>query len=247
MSDPLILIPARMAASRLPGKPLADINGQPMIVHVWRRACEAGIGPVAVATDSPEIVAVVEKAGGLAVLTRDDHPSGSDRIKEAADLIDPDGHHDVIVNVQGDLPTIDPRMIVASLGPLSDPAVDIATLAVVITRESEKTEPSVVKAIGSEIAPGHMRALYFTRVTAPSGEGPLYHHVGLYAYRRKALDRFVGLPPSPLEKRERLEQLRAIEAGMRIDIIVVDDVPLGVDTPHDLVRARDMLAARATK
>lgn len=246
MSDPLILIPARMAASRLPGKPLADINGEPMIVHVWRRAIEAGIGPVAVATDSPEIVSAMEQAGGIAVLTRDDHPSGSDRIKEAADLIDPDGHHDVIVNVQGDLPTIDPRMIAASLGPLSNPAVDIATLAVIITREAEKTEPSVVKAIGSEIAPGHMRALYFTRATAPSGEGPLYHHVGLYAYRRKALDRFVSLPPSPLEKRERLEQLRAIEAGMRIDIIVVDDVPLGVDTPHDLVRARDMLAARAS-
>jgi 3-deoxy-manno-octulosonate cytidylyltransferase (CMP-KDO synthetase) len=245
MSDPLILIPARMAASRLPGKPLADINGEPMIVHVWRRAVEAGIGPVAVATDSPEIVAAMEKAGGIAILTRDDHPSGSDRIKEAADLIDPDGHHDVIVNVQGDLPTIDPRMIIASLGPLSNPAVDIATLAVIITREAEKTEPSVVKAIGSEIAPGHMRALYFTRATAPSGEGPLYHHVGLYAYRRKALDRFVSLPPSPLEKRERLEQLRAIEAGMRIDIIVVDDVPLGVDTPHDLARAREMLAARA--
>jgi 3-deoxy-manno-octulosonate cytidylyltransferase (CMP-KDO synthetase) len=245
MSDPLILIPARMAASRLPGKPLADINGEPMIVHVWRRACEAGIGPVAVATDSPEIVAVMEKAGGLAVLTRDDHPSGSDRIKEAADLIDPDGHHDVIVNVQGDLPTIDPRMIIASLGPLSNPAVDIATLAVIITRESEKTEPSVVKAVGSEIAPGHMRALYFTRATTPSGEGPLYHHVGLYAYRRKALDRFVSLPPSKLELRERLEQLRAIEAGMRIDIIVVDDVPLGVDTPHDLARAREILAARA--
>ena len=245
MSDPLILIPARMAASRLPGKPLADINGEPMIVHVWRRAVEAGIGPVAVATDSPEIVAVMEKAGGVAILTRDDHPSGSDRIKEAADLIDPDGRHDVIVNVQGDLPTIDPRMIIASLGPLSNPEVDIATLAVIITREAEKTEPSVVKAIGSEIAPGHMRALYFTRATAPAGEGLLYHHVGLYAYRRRALDRFVSLPPSPLEKRERLEQLRAIEAGMRIDIIVVDDVPLGVDTPHDLARAREMLAARA--
>jgi 3-deoxy-manno-octulosonate cytidylyltransferase (CMP-KDO synthetase) len=244
MSDPLILIPARMAASRLPGKPLADINGVPMIVHVWRRACEAGIGPVAVATDSPEIVAAMEKAGGLAVMTRDDHASGSDRIKEAADLLDPAGLHDVIVNVQGDLPTIDPRMIAASLGPLSNPAVDIATLAVIITRDEEKVEPSVVKAIGSEIAPGHMRALYFTRATAPSGDGPLFHHVGLYAYRRTALNRFVALPPSPLERRERLEQLRAIEAGMRIDIIVVDDVPLGVDTPHDLERARAILAPR---
>lgn len=245
MPDPLILIPARMTATRLPGKPLADIHGEPMIVHVWRRAMEAGIGPVAVATDEAEIVAAVEAAGGRAVMTRDDHASGSDRIKEAADKIDPQGRHDVIVNVQGDLPTIDPRVIAASVGPLADPAVAIVTLAAVIDREEEKTEPSVVKAIGSEISPGHMRALYFTRATAPTGEGPLYHHIGLYAYRRSALDRFVSLPPSPLEKRERLEQLRAVEDGMRIDIIVVDDVPLGVDTPHDLERARAILAARA--
>lgn len=245
MPDALILIPARMMATRLPGKPLADIHGEPMIVHVWRRAMESGIGPVVVATDSPEILAAVEAAGGRAVLTRDDHPSGSDRIKEAADLVDPEGRHEVIVNVQGDLPTIDPRVIAASVGPLSNAAVDIVTLAAVITREEEKTEPSVVKAIGSEIAPGHMRALYFTRATAPSGEGPLYHHIGLYAYRRSALDRFVSLPPSPLEKRERLEQLRAVEDGMRIDIIVVDDVPLGVDTPHDLERARAILKSRA--
>jgi 3-deoxy-manno-octulosonate cytidylyltransferase (CMP-KDO synthetase) len=245
MSDPLILIPARMTATRLPGKPLADIHGEAMIVHVWRRAMEAGIGPVAVATDEARIVDVIETAGGRAVLTRDDHPSGSDRIKEAADILDPQGRHDVIVNVQGDLPTIDPRVIAASVGPLSDSAVDIVTLAAIITREDEKTEPSVVKAIGSEISPGRMRALYFTRVTAPGGEGPLYHHIGLYTYRRKALDRFVSLPPSPLERRERLEQLRAIEDGMRIDIIVVDDVPLGVDTPHDLDRARAILSARA--
>ena len=245
MPDALILIPARMTATRLPGKPLADIHGEPMIVHVWRRAMESGIGPVVVATDSPEILAAVEAAGGRAVLTRDDHPSGSDRIKEAADLVDPEGRHEVIVNVQGDLPTIDPRVIAASVGPLANAAVDIVTLAAVITREEEKTEPSVVKAIGSEIAPGHMRALYFTRATAPSGEGPLYHHIGLYAYRRSALDRFVSLPPSPLEKRERLEQLRAVEDGMRIDIIVVDDVPLGVDTPHDLERARAILKSRA--
>lgn len=244
MSDPLILIPARMSASRLPGKPLADIHGEAMIVHVWRRAVEAGVGPVAVATDEPGIVAAVEAAGGRAVLTRDDHPSGSDRIKEAADILDPEGRHDVIVNVQGDLPTIDPRAIAASVGPLSDRAVDIATLAAIITREEEKIEPSVVKAIGAELSPGRLRALYFTRATAPSGEGPLLHHIGLYAYRRRALDRFVSLPPSPLEKRERLEQLRAIEDGMRIDIVIVDDVPLGVDTPHDLDRARAMLAAR---
>ncbi|MGL4728496.1 MAG: 3-deoxy-manno-octulosonate cytidylyltransferase [Bosea sp. (in: a-proteobacteria)] len=245
MSDPLILIPARLAATRLPNKPLAEIAGEAMIVQVWRRAMESGIGPVAVATDSTEIMSVVEKAGGVAVMTRADHPSGSDRIKEAADKLDPEGRHDVIVNVQGDLPTIDPRIIAASILPLSDPSVDIATLAAVITREAERTEPSVVKAVGTPITPHRLRALYFTRATAPYGDGPLLHHIGLYAWRRKALDRFVSLPPSPLELREKLEQLRALEAGMRIDIIVVDDVPLGVDTAHDLERARAVMAARA--
>jgi 3-deoxy-manno-octulosonate cytidylyltransferase (CMP-KDO synthetase) len=247
MSDPLILIPARLAATRLHNKPLAEIAGEAMIVHVWRRAMESGVGPVAVATDSAEIASVIENVGGVAVMTRTDHPSGSDRIKEAADKLDPDGRHDVIVNVQGDLPTIDPRVIAASVLPLSDPMVDIATLAVVITREAERTEPSVVKAVGSHITPHRLRALYFTRATAPYGEGPLLHHVGLYAWRRKALNRFVSLPPSPLELREKLEQLRALEAGMRIDIILVDDVPLGVDTAHDLERARAMMAARAGK
>lgn len=244
MSDPIVLIPARLAATRLPDKPLADIGGEPMIVHVMRRAEEAGIGPVAVATDAPAIAEAVAKAGGRAVMTRPDHQSGSDRIHEALESLDPEGRHDIVVNVQGDLPTIDPRVITASTRPLVDPAVDIATLAAVITREEERTEPSVVKAIGSEIAPGHLRALYFTRATAPYGEGPLLHHIGLYTYRRAALARFVALPPSPLERRERLEQLRAVEAGMRIDIVVVDDVPLGVDTPHDLERARAMLAPR---
>jgi 3-deoxy-manno-octulosonate cytidylyltransferase (CMP-KDO synthetase) len=244
MSDPLILIPARLAATRLPNKPLADIAGEPMIVQVWRRAVESGLGPVAVATDSAEVAAVVEKAGGTAVMTRSDHPSGSDRIKEAADKLDPDGLHDVIVNVQGDLPTIDPRIIAASVLPLTDGEVDMATLAAVITRDAEKTEPSVVKAIGTPITAHRLRALYFTRATAPWGEGPLLHHIGLYAYRRRALDRFVALPPSPLELREKLEQLRALEAGMRIDIILVDDVPLGVDTAHDLERARAAMSAR---
>ena len=244
MSDPLVLIPARLAATRLPNKPLADIAGEPMIVQVWRRAMEAGIGPVAVATDSPQIAAVVEKAGGVAVMTRGDHPSGSDRIKEAADRLDPDGLHDVIVNVQGDLPTIDPRIIAASVLPLTDAQVDISTLAAVITRESEKTEASVVKAVGTPITAHRLRALYFTRATAPWGEGPLLHHIGLYAWRRTALNRFVALPPSPLELREKLEQLRALEAGMRIDIILVDDVPLGVDTAHDLERARAVMEAR---
>ncbi|KAF0229419.1 MAG: 3-deoxy-manno-octulosonate cytidylyltransferase [Beijerinckiaceae bacterium] len=244
MSNPVVVVPARMAALRLPGKPMADIHGQPMIVHVWRRAMEAGIGPVIVATDAVEIAASIRLAGGIAVMTRSDHPSGSDRIFEAIEAFDPDGKHDIIVNVQGDLPTIDPRIIADSMLPLADPAVDIATLAAVITREDEKTASQVVKAIGSPISARHLRALYFTRATAPWGEGDLLHHIGLYAYRRKALARFVSLPPSPLEKREKLEQLRAIEAGMRIDIVMVETVPGGVDTPEDLDRARAMLAGK---
>lgn len=246
MSDPLVLVPARMAATRLPGKPLALIAGAPMIVHVWRRAVEAGIGPVAVATDSAEIAAAVEAAGGVAVMTRADHPSGSDRIHEAADLLDPEGRHDVVVNVQGDFPTIDPRAIAAAILPLADPAVDIATLCGVITRDSERADPNVVKAVGSQIAPGRLRALYFTRATAPWGEGALLHHVGLYAYRRRALARFVALPPSPLERREKLEQLRALEDGMRIDLTVIDDVPFGVDTPETLALAREVLEGRVS-
>lgn len=244
MSNPLILIPARMQATRLPGKPLADINGEPMIVHVWRRAVESGAGDVAVATDAPEIAAAIEAAGGRAVMTSADHQTGSDRIKEAADILDPERHYDIIVNVQGDFPTLEPSAIAAAVKPLADPAVDIATLAGEITDEEEKVAPSVVKLIGSEIAPGHMRALYFTRATAPAGEGPLYHHVGLYAYRRAALDRFVSLPQSPLELREKLEQLRALEDGMRIDVMVIDHVPRGVDTPPDLDRARAILKVR---
>jgi 3-deoxy-manno-octulosonate cytidylyltransferase (CMP-KDO synthetase) len=242
MSDPIIVIPARMAALRLPGKPMADINGLPMIVHVWRRAGEAGIGPVIVATDSDEIARAVRQAGGEAVMTRADHPSGSDRIHEAVERFDPEGRHDVVVNVQGDLPTIDPRIIADSLLPLADPAVEIATLAAIIRREEERTASHVVKAIGTPIGPRRLRALYFTRATAPWGEGDLLHHIGLYAYRRAALRRFVTLPPSPLEMREKLEQLRALEAGMRIDIVTVETVPLGVDTPDDLARARAMLA-----
>ncbi len=244
MSDPIVLIPARLAATRLPDKPLADIHGEPMIVHVWRRAVEAGIGPVAVATDAAAIAEAVTRAGGAAVLTRPDHASGSDRIFEAVESLDPAGRYDVVVNVQGDLPTIDPRAIAAAILPLADPAVDIATLAAVIARDGERTDPNVVKVVGSEVAPGRLRALYFTRATAPHGAGPLYHHIGLYAYRRRALERFVRLPPSLLERRERLEQLRALEAGFRIDVTIVDDVPLGVDTPHDLERARELLAAR---
>jgi 3-deoxy-manno-octulosonate cytidylyltransferase (CMP-KDO synthetase) len=239
---PLVLIPARMASTRLPGKPLADIAGVPMIVQVWHRAMEAQVGPVAVATDSVEVAEAVDKAGGQAVMTRADHPSGSDRIFEALQRLDPAGTHDVIVNVQGDLPTIDPRVIAASLVPLADGAVDIATLAAEIAREDEKTNPNVVKMVGTPLTADRLRALYFTRATAPFGDGPLYHHIGLYAWRRSALERFVALPPSTLEVRERLEQLRALEAGMRIDVMLVGDVPLGVDTPEDLERARARLA-----
>jgi 3-deoxy-manno-octulosonate cytidylyltransferase (CMP-KDO synthetase) len=237
----LILIPARMASTRLPGKPLADIAGTPMIVHVMRRAQAAGIGDVVVATDSEAIAAAVSKAGGRAVMTRTDHASGSDRIAEALSLIDPERRFDIIVNVQGDLPTLAPDELRAALGPLSDPAVDIATLTAEIRRADERTNPHVVKVVGSPVGPRRLRALYFTRATAPAGPGPLYHHIGLYAYRRAALERFVSLPPSPLEQREKLEQLRALEAGMRIDVAVVDSVPLGVDTEEELRAARALL------
>ncbi|HEX4408876.1 MAG TPA: 3-deoxy-manno-octulosonate cytidylyltransferase [Xanthobacteraceae bacterium] len=241
MTAVLIVIPARLAATRLPGKPLADIAGEPMIVHVLRRALEADLGPVVVATDAPEIAAVVDKAGGRPVLTKPDHASGSDRIFEALGKVDPQGRVEIVVNLQGDLPSIEPETVAAVLRPLTDPAVDIATLAAVITRDTERTDPNVVKVVGTPLSPSRLRALYFTRATAPSGEGPLYHHIGLYAYRRAALERFVSLPPSPLEQRERLEQLRALEAGMRIDVEVVEAVPLGVDTPEDLERARAVL------
>jgi 3-deoxy-manno-octulosonate cytidylyltransferase (CMP-KDO synthetase) len=244
VSDILVLIPARMAASRLPGKPLADIAGLPMIVHVIRRAEEAKIGPVWVATDDAAIKRAVEAGGGRAVMTRADHISGSDRIFEALRSIDPKKKVKIVVNVQGDLPTIAPAAIRAALKPLKDKAVDIATIAAAIADDSERTNPNIVKVVGSEISHDRLRALYFTRATAPSGEGPLYHHIGLYAYRRVALERFVKLKPSTLEKREKLEQLRALEAGMRIDVAVVDAVPLGVDTPAELEKARAILRAR---
>ncbi|KYG23587.1 3-deoxy-manno-octulosonate cytidylyltransferase [Bradyrhizobium sp. AT1] len=244
MIDPriLVLIPARMAATRLPGKPLADIAGQPMIVHVLRRAEAAGIGRVAVATDTPEIASVVTAHGGEAVMTRADHPSGSDRIHEAMQKLDPEGKAEIVINLQGDFPTITPATIREVLPPFTDPVVDIVTLASQIHTEEEDLAPSVVKAIGSPIGPRRLRALYFTRATAPYGNGPRYHHIGLYAYRRAALERFVALPPSPLERQESLEQLRAVEAGMRIDIMIVDSVPRGVDTPPDLETARSILS-----
>jgi 3-deoxy-manno-octulosonate cytidylyltransferase (CMP-KDO synthetase) len=231
-----------MAASRLPGKPLLDIAGLPMIVHVVRRAEAAGIGRVAVATDAPEIAAAVTTHGGEAVMTRADHPSGSDRIHEALGKLDPERGVEFVVNLQGDFPTILPDDVRSVLGPLADPAVDIATLAAEIHTEEEASNPNVVKAIGSPLGPRRLRALYFTRATAPSGDGPRYHHIGLYAYRRAALERFVRLPPSPLELQEKLEQLRALEAGLRIDITIVDTVPRGVDTPADLETARQILS-----
>ena len=241
--NPVIVIPARMASTRLPGKPLADIHGEAMIVHVWRRARDADLGPVVVACAEVEIAAVVEAAGGRAVMTRPDHPSGSDRVYEALGAIDAKERHDAVINLQGDLPTIEPEAVRAALAPLDEPAVDIATLVAVIDRPEEARDPDAVKAavsFGDGATVG--RALYFSRQAVPAGDGPLYHHIGIYAYRRRALERFVALPPGVLEQRERLEQLRALEDGMRIDATLVDTLPLGVDTPADLERARRMLA-----
>jgi 3-deoxy-manno-octulosonate cytidylyltransferase (CMP-KDO synthetase) len=243
MQRALVVIPARMHSTRLPGKPLADIGGVPMIVHVWRQAMAAQMGRVVVATDSPDIVAAMRQAGGEAVMTRADHASGSDRVFEAVNHVDPDGDFDIILNLQGDLPTLEPRLAVDCVAPLRDKGPDIATIAAEIEDESERANPNVVKVVGTPTAvPGRLRALLFTRATAPYGEGPLYHHIGIYAFRRSALERFVSLRPSALEKREKLEQLRALENGMRIDVTLVDTVPLGVDTPADLERARRLLA-----
>jgi 3-deoxy-manno-octulosonate cytidylyltransferase (CMP-KDO synthetase) len=238
----LVLIPARMAATRLPGKPLLDIAGLPMIVQVLRRAEAARIGRVAVATDTAEIAAAVTSHGGEAVMTRGDHPSGSDRIFEALGKLDPGGRIETVINLQGDLPTIPPQDIRAALMLLEDSRVDIGTLAAEIRKEEEHTTPSVVKLVGSPLGGQRLRALYFTRATAPYGDGPRYHHIGIYAYRRDALERYVKLPPSVLETREKLEQLRALEASMRIDAAIVDTVPLGVDTADDLETARRTLA-----
>ncbi len=240
---PIVLIPSRLASTRLPDKPLADIHGQPMIVHCLRRAREAGFARVAVACGDAAIAEAIRAAGGEAVMTDPNHPSGSDRIFEALALLDPDRKHDAVVNFQGDLPAIDPAVIATVLTPLGDAAIDIATLATPIVDRHEIDDPNVVKAVLS-LAPGQSvgRALYFSRRPVPSGEGPLWHHIGIYAYRRAALERFVSLRPSPLEQREKLEQLRALEAGMSIAAAVVDTLPLGVDTPADLARARTALA-----
>lgn len=242
---PIVLIPARMASTRLPGKPLADIAGVPMIVRVWRQAMAAGVGPVIVAAAEREIADAVESAGGRAVLTPPDLPSGSDRIFAALQSVDARGEHDVIVNLQGDLPDLDPAYVREVAELLSDPAIDVATLAVEIDNDEDRTDPNVVKPVVAWN--GRMgRALYFSRATVPTGEGPVFHHLGIYAYRRAALARFVALPPSPLEKREKLEQLRALEAGMHVAVARVDSVPLSVDTPADLQKARTLLGKKTS-
>ncbi len=246
--NPIVVIPARMASSRLPGKPLADIHGRPMIAHVLDRAREAGIGArVVVACGEPEIAAAVERAGGMAVLTEPSLPSGSDRVHAALSALDQAGDFDVVVNLQGDFPTIEPAALRACLSPLADPAVDIGTLVAPIEDDAEAARPSVVKAAcdfgpSASVAP----ALYFSRAAIPWGAGARWHHIGVYAWRREALARFVVLPESALERRENLEQLRALEAGMRIGAARVASGPFGVDTPDDLDRARQLLAPGAT-
>ncbi len=244
---PIILIPARLGSTRLPGKPLADICGVPMIVHVLRRALEADIGPVAVACAEAEIADAVRDAGGTAVLTDPDLPSGSDRIFAALQKLDPAEKHDVVINLQGDLPAIDPALLTAVCRPIliTRERFDITSLVAPITSKTEAEASSVVKAAvafagDSDIAP----ALYFSRARIPWGDGPLWHHIGVYAYRREALARFVALPESALERGEKLEQLRALEAGMRIGAARVDHAPFGVDTPEDLHHARRVLGAR---
>lgn len=233
----LIVIPARMAASRLPGKPLADIAGKPMIAWMVEIARQAGLGPVLVAAAEPEIAAAARAAGGEAVLTDPALPSGTDRVHAAARAFDADGAHDLIVNLQGDMPTISPAAIARAVDLLANGAGDIATLVSPSDAEEDRNDPNVVKAILA--ADG--RALYFTRAPAPSGPGPVWRHVGLYVYRRAALARFVAAPPSPLEQREKLEQLRALEMGMSIVAGIEADFPKGVDSPADLERARRIL------
>jgi 3-deoxy-manno-octulosonate cytidylyltransferase (CMP-KDO synthetase) len=245
MQRTLIVIPARMQSTRLPDKPLVDIAGEPMIVHVWRRAMAAGLGRVVVATDAEAIAQAVRKVGGEAVMTRADHVSGSDRVFEAVSRVDPKGEAEIILNLQGDLPAVEPETMAACLAPLKDEGPHIATIAALITNPEERSNPNSVKVVGTPTgAPGRLRALYFTRATAPHGDGPLYHHFGMYAYRRSALERFVSLPPSALEQREKLEQLRALEDGMRIDVALVDTVPVEVNTPDDLERARRLIAGK---
>lgn len=242
MTKALVIIPARLAATRLPRKPLADICGKPMIVRVLEQAQAADIGPVAVACDHQEIFEAVEDHGGKAIMTRNDHESGSDRIFEAAEALDPARSFDVILNVQGDVPLIEPEAIRAAFAPLSVSGVSIGTIMTEIVDPQFRDDPNFVKAVTTENGYGHHRALYFTRATAPTGDGPLFQHIGIYAYRRDALTQFVQLPPSALERREKLEQLRALEANMRIDISIIDSAPMDVNTAEDLERARAAFA-----
>jgi 3-deoxy-manno-octulosonate cytidylyltransferase (CMP-KDO synthetase) len=241
--SPIVLIPARMASARLPGKPLAEIAGTPMIVRVWQQAVAANIGPVVVAAAEAEIADAITHAGGRAVLTDTDLPSGSDRIFQALQRVDPAGAHDVIVNLQGDLPALDPAYVSLVANILADSGADIATLAAEIDDHADRDNPAVVKPVVAWKGE-RGRALYFTRARAPSGDGALFHHIGIYAFTRAALARFVALPPSPLEQREKLEQLRALEAGMTIAVARVDRVPLSVDTPADLEKARAVLGSK---
>lgn len=236
---PIVIIPARMAATRLPGKPLADIGGQPLIVRVLRQAEAAGVGPVAVAAGDPEIVAAVEAAGGRAVLTDPALPSGSDRVLAALKTLDPEGRHDVAINLQGDIPFFDPGLVRACAEVLArEPSCDISTLVVAERSAAERTDPDTPKAIVALAEGARMgRALYFTRSTL-YGEGPVWRHIGLYGYRRAALERFCASPPSPLERREKLEQLRALELGLSIWAAVVDAPPIEVNNPADLAAAR---------
>ena len=241
---PVIVIPARMASTRLPGKPLADICGLPMIVRVWRQAMAAKMGPVVVAVAEREIADAIEKAGGIAVMTDADLPSGSDRVFQALEKFDETHKHDVVVNLQGDLPALDPDSIRAVADALAATGADIGTLAAEIEDPADGDNPNATKAVVTwDVTGKRGRALYFTRARAPYGDGPLYFHIGIYAYTRDALSRFVKLPPSALEKREKLEQLRALEAGMSIAVARVDSVPLSVDTPADLEKARAVIAA----
>jgi len=244
--NPIVIIPARMASTRLPGKPLADIAGTPMIVRVWRQATEAGIGPVLVAAAEAEIVRAIETAGGAAVLTDPALPSGTDRVFAALQKFDVKAVHDVIVNLQGDLPLLDPAQLQIVVEALEASAADIATLAAQVADEADSDNPNVVKPVIAWNADGSLgRALNFTRARAPYGPGAVFHHIGIYAFRRVALARFVALAPSPLERREQLEQLRALEAGMSIAVARVDKVPLSVDTESDLAKVREAVARDA--
>ncbi|WP_455475960.1 3-deoxy-manno-octulosonate cytidylyltransferase [Bartonella sp. B17] len=239
--EPIIFIPARIGSTRLPQKALADIAGKPMIVHVAEQAKKAAIGRTIVATDHNDIVKAVTAHGHECIITHNDHKSGSDRIYEALTNIDPERQYNTILNVQGDLPTITPNEIISALQPLENNLTDIATLGTKIVEEDEKTDPNIVKIIGTPLSQNRLRALYFTRATAPYGNGSLYHHIGIYAYRREALERFIALKPSTLEQREKLEQLRALEHNMRIDVEIIDTIPLGVDTQRDLDKVRKIL------